>query len=114
MVSGDNEDMGVQGANYIVDKIGTEGTVVMLEVPTSGSVSELRKKGFVVEGFAESLPATILCRDDCAGLCPTCGANRNTTSCDCAQTDSDSRWDRLREIAERMGLEGEGGAGTPS
>jgi len=46
-VSGDNEDMGIQGAKYIVDKIGTTGTVVMLEVPTSGSVSELRKKGFV-------------------------------------------------------------------
>ena len=46
-VSGDNEGMGIQGANYIVSKIGTEGTVVMLEVPTSGSVSELRKKGFV-------------------------------------------------------------------
>ncbi|MGE5631890.1 MAG: ABC transporter substrate-binding protein [Caulobacteraceae bacterium] len=46
-VAGDNEDMGVQGANYIVNKIGKEGTVVMLEVPTSGSVSELRKRGFV-------------------------------------------------------------------
>ncbi len=46
-VSGDNEGMGVEGAKYIVDKIGTEGTVVMLTVPTSGSVSELRKKGFV-------------------------------------------------------------------
>lgn len=46
-VAGDNEDMGVQSAKYIVDKIGTEGTVVMLEVPTSGSVSELRKKGFL-------------------------------------------------------------------
>jgi ribose transport system substrate-binding protein len=46
-VSGDNKDMGVQGAKYIVDKIGKTGTVVMLEVPTSGSVSELRKAGFV-------------------------------------------------------------------
>lgn len=46
-VSGDNEGMGVEGAKYIVSKIGTEGTVVMLTVPTSGSVSELRKKGFV-------------------------------------------------------------------
>src|SRR5699024_8991831 len=46
-VAGDNEDMGVQGAHYIVDKIGTEGNVVILEVPTSGSVSELRKKGFL-------------------------------------------------------------------
>lgn len=46
-VAGDNYDMGVQGANYIVDKIGTEGEVVILEVPTSGSVSELRTAGFV-------------------------------------------------------------------
>lgn len=54
-VSGDNEDMGVQGANYIVEKIGETGTVVMLEVPTSGSVSELRKKGFV-DTMAEIAP----------------------------------------------------------
>lgn len=46
-VSGDNEDMGVQGAKYIVDKIGKEGTVVVLNVPSSGSVSQLREKGFV-------------------------------------------------------------------
>ncbi len=45
-VAGDNYDMGVQGANYIVDKIGTEGDVVILEVPSSGSVSELRTGGF--------------------------------------------------------------------
>ncbi|MBC5638011.1 ABC transporter substrate-binding protein [Ornithinibacillus sp. BX22] len=46
-VAGDNYDMGVQGANYIVDKIGTEGEVVILEVPSSGSVSELRTGGFL-------------------------------------------------------------------
>ncbi|NMB69530.1 MAG: substrate-binding domain-containing protein, partial [Chloroflexi bacterium] len=54
-VSGDNKDMGIQGAKYIVDKIGKTGTVVMLEVPTSGSVSELRKAGFV-ETLAEIAP----------------------------------------------------------
>lgn len=54
-VAGDNKDMGIQGAKYIVDKIGTEGTVVMLEVPSSGSVSELRKAGFV-ETMAEIAP----------------------------------------------------------
>lgn len=46
-VSGDNEDMGVQGAHYIVSKVGKEATVVILEVPTSGSVSALRKQGFL-------------------------------------------------------------------
>lgn len=45
-VAGDNVDMGTQSAQYIVDKIGTTGKVAVLEVPSSGSVSELRKKGF--------------------------------------------------------------------
>lgn len=69
-VSGDNEDMGVQGAKYIVDKIGTEGTVVVLNVPSSGSVSELREKGFV-DTIAEIAPdmniltyATAFTRED--------------------------------------------------
>ena len=54
-LSGDNRDMGVQGANYIVEKIGTEGKVVMLEVPTYGSVSELRGEGFMTT-LAEIAP----------------------------------------------------------
>lgn len=54
-VAGDNEDMGIQGANYIVDKIGEEGTVVVLENPDSGSVSKLRTKGFE-ETIAEIAP----------------------------------------------------------
>lgn len=54
-VTGDNEGMGIEGAKYIVDKIGTEGTVVALTVPTSGSVNELRMKGFT-ETMAEIAP----------------------------------------------------------
>ncbi|WP_096274262.1 ABC transporter substrate-binding protein [Paucisalibacillus globulus] len=54
-VAGDNHDMGVQGAKYVVDKIGTEGEVVLLEVPSAGSVSELRKGGFL-DTVAEIAP----------------------------------------------------------
>ena len=69
-VSGDNEDMGTQSAQYIVDKIGTTGTVIQLNVPTSGSVSELRQKGFEAK-IAEIAPdikvetfATLFNRED--------------------------------------------------
>ena len=54
-VAGDNEGMGSACAEYIVDKIGETGTVVMLNVPSSGSVSELRQKGFE-EKIAEIAP----------------------------------------------------------
>lgn len=69
-VSGNNEDMGVQGAKYIVDKVGTEGTVVVLNVPTAGSVSELREKGFMdtIKEIAPNMEivtyATQFTRDD--------------------------------------------------
>ena len=69
-VTGDNEGMGVESAKYIVEKIGTTGTVVALPVPTSGSVSELRMKGFT-DTMAEIAPdveiieyATAFTRED--------------------------------------------------
>ncbi len=40
------------------------------------------------------LPLAPLCAEDCAGLCPTCGANRNTETCDCAPA-VDPRWAAL-------------------
>lgn len=33
------------------------------------------------EAFALELPYTALCREDCKGLCPICGANRNEVNC---------------------------------
>lgn len=35
------------------------------------------------------------CREDCAGLCPVCGADRNETDCGCDTTVRDERWAAL-------------------
>ena len=37
----------------------------------------------VREESALAAPAYVLCRDDCAGLCPTCGADLNAGPCRC-------------------------------
>lgn len=47
--------MGIQGAHYIVNKVGFETTVVLLQVPTSGYVSALGRKGFL-DTVAEIAP----------------------------------------------------------
>ena len=39
-----------------------------------------------------------LCRDDCKGLCPRCGADLNAGPCDCAPQTADPRWDALRKL----------------
>jgi uncharacterized metal-binding protein YceD (DUF177 family) len=30
-----------------------------------------------------AVPMSPVCREDCAGICPSCGCNRNLTPCDC-------------------------------
>ena len=40
-------------------------------------------------------PAYVQCREDCKGLCPTCGTNLNESTCSCTVTKPDSRWDAL-------------------
>jgi uncharacterized protein len=44
------------------------------------------------------LPVAPRCSDDCAGLCPVCGVDRNGTVCHCDPNPPDSRWDALREL----------------
>jgi uncharacterized protein len=40
------------------------------------------------------LPTAPLCRPDCQGLCPTCGADRNAGACGCGSA-PDPRWSAL-------------------
>ena len=63
---------------------------------------ELDLRGAVREEWLLNVPAFPLCREDCAGLCPRCGADRNAAdgaeACGCAPA-RDSRWDALRATA---------------
>lgn len=44
------------------------------------------------------LPMQPLCRPDCAGLCPQCGANLNEWQCNCQPEHLDARWAKLGEL----------------
>ncbi|MDX6561192.1 MAG: hypothetical protein QOD65_1006 [Gaiellales bacterium] len=52
---------------------------------------------WATDGSILALPIVIRCRDDCAGLCPQCGADRNLVACAC-EPPKDERWERLREL----------------
>jgi uncharacterized protein len=47
------------------------------------------------ETLVLDLPLAPLCRDDCRGLCPTCGADLNRGDCDCPPAEADPRWAAL-------------------
>ncbi|WP_248926413.1 YceD family protein [Paenibacillus hamazuiensis] len=48
-------------------------------------------KPFVLESMLLSLPYVPLCDEDCKGLCPVCGTNRNESPCGCKQEKIDPR-----------------------
>jgi uncharacterized protein len=45
-----------------------------------------------------ALPMQRTCREDCQGICPSCGQNRNTVACDCHTKPVDDRWAALRNL----------------
>jgi uncharacterized protein len=49
-----------------------------------------------------ALPMRPLCREDCRGLCPACGGNRNLVPCACAEHAPDPRLTALRDLASRL------------
>ena len=48
-----------------------------------------------------TIPMRRLCREDCQGICPTCGANRNTTQCSCSDDSIDPRLMPLTQLLDR-------------
>lgn len=51
------------------------------------------------EALALAVPATLLCRPDCAGLCPVCGADLNLAGPEHVhEREPDPRWSKLSEL----------------
>lgn len=50
------------------------------------------------EQFFLALPMKPLCREDCQGLCPVCGLNRNRDSCACRAEWIDPRLEPLKNL----------------
>ena len=64
-------------------------------VPLPPGARSVDLRPAVREEWLLAVPGFALCREDCLGLCPTCGADRNTGACLCAPS-IDPRWDTLR------------------
>lgn len=50
----------------------------------------------VREQIILALPDQVFCKEDCKGLCPKCGSNRNLIDCRCIEGDIDPRWAALK------------------
>jgi len=52
----------------------------------------------VKEQILLTVPTRMLCREDCRGICPECGADRDTGECNCVTNDIDPRWAALKNL----------------
>jgi uncharacterized protein len=51
-----------------------------------------------IEQVELELPIRLLCSEDCAGLCPRCGANRNDEGACSCEPETDPRWAALEDL----------------
>ncbi len=66
-------------------------------VPRRATTVDL--SGAVYEELLLAAPQFVVCRDECRGLCPRCGADLNAGPCAC-RPETDSRWEALTKLSK--------------
>ncbi len=67
--------------------------------------SEIQLDAVCLELIALALPVKPLCREECAGLCSRCGADRNVTPCGCSEVAPNSPFSVLAALRGERGAE---------
>jgi uncharacterized protein len=75
---------------------GTDTTTLISEQHILDLTEVIRQSLYLAQ------PTQILCKEDCLGLCPQCGANRNQVQCSCAEETIDSRWADLLALKSKI------------
>ncbi len=60
---------------------------------------------YIKETILLSIPFKKKCKPDCKGLCPVCGKNKNYYECSHKIVNIDPRFEKLKEIREKLKLE---------
>lgn len=87
-----------RGAESVEERELTEDELGVLEVVGES----LDTTPIVREQILLELPAKPLCREDCAGLCPACGADLNLGACGCESRVIDPRWAALEAMRSKL------------
>ncbi|HEY2867628.1 MAG TPA: DUF177 domain-containing protein [Pyrinomonadaceae bacterium] len=60
--------------------------------------NELDLAAVAREQILLELPVQVLCKEDCKGICPTCGKDLNEGECGCCGDEIDPRWAVLKDL----------------
>ena len=91
----DRSDVPIDG--FVGDE--EDGATYDLDYELVDGDQQLELDRMVRDALVVGQPVRVLCRPDCAGLCPSCGADRNLEPCDHApEAPIDPRWEALRAL----------------
>jgi len=76
-----------------LEELGSDDLPVAVFDGEAIDVDELVREQVILE-----LPARALCREDCKGLCPVCGIDKNLKDCECESHPVDPRWAALNNL----------------
>ncbi len=79
-------------------EVSVPGAGEELQSPYLDDAAELDLVGWARDALVLAVPDQILCRPDCAGLCPVCGANLNDEPGHAHEREPDPRWAALRDL----------------
>jgi uncharacterized protein len=93
----DDAELGLELDAREVDQPGTGDEDLASPYVVDG---ELEVSRWARDAIALALPAKLLCRPDCAGLCPVCGETMNDADPEAHRHSGggDPRWAKLREL----------------
>lgn len=80
------------------DEAGFDDEVDEAVIRVENGIALINPAALLWEEFLLSLPVKPLCRQDCKGLCPQCGQNRNSGTCACVEEEGDPRLAALRGL----------------
>lgn len=87
--SADIEQQYHQGAGELLDEDIIRIEADAIEIDIDPVISEM---------MLLNHPQKMLCKEDCKGICPNCGAHLNHEACRCGEKPIDPRWEELRKL----------------
>jgi uncharacterized protein len=91
-------DLSIRAREY---QATSPGEAEELMTPYLGD-NQLQLSSWARDAIATDLPQQILCRPDCAGLCPMCGEDLNENPHEHEEEHTDPRWAALESLKERL------------
>ncbi len=87
--SADIEQQYHQGAGELLDEDVIRIDADAIEIDINPVISEM---------MLLNHPLKMLCKEDCKGICPNCGAHLNHEECRCGEKPIDPRWEELKKL----------------